>query len=179
MVEAFAQLAGEPGREALRLRVAGYLAPKDRAWFAALAARLGELGLADRFEHVGEVDLAGKVSFLRSLDVLAVPTVYREPKGLFALEAMANGVPVVVPRHGSFPEMLEETGGGLLVEPGSAEALAARAARRCSTTRRGGSSSAAAAAPRSSPAGARRRWRAPRRRCSPRPVRTAGALAMT
>jgi len=31
----------------------------------------------------------------------------------------------VVPRHGSFPEMLEETGGGLLVEPGSAEALAA------------------------------------------------------
>jgi glycosyltransferase involved in cell wall biosynthesis len=37
---------------------------------------------------------------------------------------MANGVPVVVPRHGSFPEMLEETGGGLLVEPGSAEALA-------------------------------------------------------
>jgi len=125
LVDAFAQLAREPGRESLRLRVAGYLAPKDRAWFAALAARLAERGLADRFEHVGEVDLAGKVSFLRSLDVLAVPTVYREPKGLFALEAMANGVPVVVPRHGSFPEMLEETGGGLLVEPGSPEALAA------------------------------------------------------
>ncbi|HET9768223.1 MAG TPA: glycosyltransferase family 4 protein [Thermoanaerobaculia bacterium] len=125
LVEALAQLAGEPGRESLRLRVAGYLAPKDSAWFAALGARLAELGLADRFDHVGEVDLGGKVSFLRSLDVLAVPTVYREPKGLFALEAMANGVPVVVPRHGSFPEMLEETGGGLLVEPGSTDSLAA------------------------------------------------------
>jgi len=125
LVDAFARLAGEPGREALRLRVAGYLGGKDRAWFAALVARVGELGLADRFEHVGEVDLEGKVSFLRSVDVLAVPTVYREPKALFALEAMANAVPVVMPRHGSFPEMLEETGGGILVEPGSAESLAA------------------------------------------------------
>ena len=31
----------------------------------------------------------------------------------------------MLPRHGSFPEMIEETGGGLLVEPGSAEALVA------------------------------------------------------
>jgi glycosyltransferase involved in cell wall biosynthesis len=125
LVDAFAQLAVEAGRESLRLRVAGYLGPKDRAYFDALVERLGKRGLAARFEHVGEVDLAGKVSFLRSIDLLAVPTVYPEPKGLFALEAMASGVPVVVPRHGSFPEMLAETGGGLLVEPGSAEALAA------------------------------------------------------
>ena len=124
LVEAFAKLAGEPGRESLRLGVAGYLGPKDRAYFAGLVRRLGECGLAARFEHVGEVDLEGKVGFLRSLDLLAVPTVYREPKGLFALEAMANAVPVVLPRHGSFPEMMEETGGGLLVEPGSVEALA-------------------------------------------------------
>jgi glycosyltransferase involved in cell wall biosynthesis len=41
------------------------------------------------------------------------------------LEALANGVPVVQPRHGSFPELLEATGGGVLVEPENAEALAA------------------------------------------------------
>jgi glycosyltransferase involved in cell wall biosynthesis len=61
---------------------------------------------------------------LQSLDVLSVPTVYREPNGLYVLEALANGVPVVQPRHGSFPELIEETGGGLLVEPGDADALA-------------------------------------------------------
>jgi len=38
---------------------------------------------------------------------------------------MANGVPVVEPAHGSFPEMIEETGGGILVAPGSDDALAA------------------------------------------------------
>ena len=125
LLDAFAELAGEPGRETLRLRVAGYLGPKDRAWLDGLMARVASRGLSSRVDLVGEVDLAGKVGFLRSLDVLAVPTVYREPKGLFALEAMASGVPVVLPRHGSFPEMIEETGGGLLVEPGSAAAIAA------------------------------------------------------
>ena len=64
------------------------------------------------------------MAFLQSVDVFSVPTRYVEPKGLFLLEAMACGVPVVQPRHGAFPEMIERTSGGLLVEPGSAESLA-------------------------------------------------------
>ena len=40
------------------------------------------------------------------------------------LEAMARGVPVVQPAHGSFPELLGLTGGGVLVPPGDASALA-------------------------------------------------------
>ena len=40
------------------------------------------------------------------------------------LEAMANGVPVVQPRRGAFPEMLARTGGGLLVEPDDPGSLA-------------------------------------------------------
>ncbi|MCA9267099.1 MAG: glycosyltransferase family 4 protein, partial [Planctomycetales bacterium] len=55
---------------------------------------------------------------------LSVPTEYHEPKGLFVLEALAAGVPVVQPQHGAFPEMLTATGGGLLVRPGDAEHLA-------------------------------------------------------
>ena len=39
---------------------------------------------------------------------------YHEPKGLYLLEAMASGVPVVQPNHGAFPEMLRKTGGGIL-----------------------------------------------------------------
>ena len=49
--------------------------------------------------------------------MLSVPTVYKEPKGLFVLEALAAGVPVVQPRHGAFPELLERIPGGVLVEP--------------------------------------------------------------
>ena len=75
-------------------------------------------GLHGEFRYHGTVDRAGKIAFLRRIDVLSVPSPYAEPKGLYLLEAMANGVPWVQPRHGAFPEMLEKTGGGLLFEPG-------------------------------------------------------------
>jgi glycosyltransferase involved in cell wall biosynthesis len=39
-------------------------------------------------------------------------------------EALARGVPVVQPAHGSFPELIAQTGGGVLVPPGDAQALA-------------------------------------------------------
>jgi glycosyltransferase involved in cell wall biosynthesis len=72
---------------------------------------------------VGEVDLAGKLTLLDTSDVLCVPTAYAEAKGLYVLEALARGIPVVLPSHGSFPELVERTGGGVLVPPGNAKAL--------------------------------------------------------
>jgi len=56
--------------------------------------------------------------------VLSVPATYDEPKGMFLLEAMACGVPVVQPRRGGFTEIVETTGGGELVEPDNADSLA-------------------------------------------------------
>jgi len=124
LVDAFRLLAAaRPGK--VRLRVAGYLGERDKPYLKDLEARISKWGLAGSYEYVGEVDRDEKIRFLQSLDLLSVPTTYREPKGLFVLEALANGVPVVQPRHGGFPELIEATGGGLLVEPGSPEALAA------------------------------------------------------
>ena len=52
--------------------------------------------------------------FLARGDVFSMPAPYHEPKGLYLLEAMACGVPVVQPDHGAFPEILARTGGGVL-----------------------------------------------------------------
>jgi len=125
LLDAFHELARSVGRAAVRLRVAGYLGPRDRPWAERLRRQVGAWGLEDRVDWVGEVDRTHKIDFLRSLHVLSVPATYREPKGLYVLEALAAGVPVVEPRHGAFPELLEATGGGVLFEPGSASALAA------------------------------------------------------
>ncbi|HEY3174276.1 MAG TPA: glycosyltransferase family 4 protein [Candidatus Polarisedimenticolia bacterium] len=125
LAKGFRELARKAGKERVFLRAAGYLGPKDRPWFTELRARIAEWGLDDRFEYLGEIDRAGKIGFLSGLDVLSVPATYPESKGLSVLEALANGVPVVQPRDGSFPEMIEATGGGVLFEPGSAEGLAA------------------------------------------------------
>jgi glycosyltransferase involved in cell wall biosynthesis len=107
-----------------RLRVAGHLRPTDQPYLERIRALLRAQHVNRTFEHVGEVDRAGKLEFLRSLHVLSVPTVYHEAKGFYVLEAMACGVPVVQPRHGSFPELLDATGGGLLYDPAEPDALA-------------------------------------------------------
>jgi glycosyltransferase involved in cell wall biosynthesis len=113
-----------PGVSAAQLRIAGYLAPDQRAYLEKAKATLTQAGLGHEFHFHGTVDREAKIAFLQDLDVFSVPTVYVEPKGLFLLEAMACGIPVVQPRHGAFPEIVTKTGGGLLVEPGSAESLA-------------------------------------------------------
>jgi glycosyltransferase involved in cell wall biosynthesis len=124
LVEAFALLSADPALPPLRLKAAGYKSTGDEPYFQAIIERAEKLGIADRFQFDGELDRAAKIAFLQSLDVMSVPTVYRESKGLSVLESLANGVPVVVPRHGSFPEIIEHTGGGLLFEPEHVAGLA-------------------------------------------------------
>jgi glycosyltransferase involved in cell wall biosynthesis len=125
LAEAFALLAGRQGLPPLRLVAAGYLADGDRGYLAGIAGRLAERGLAARFEYRGCLGRAEKIALLQSLDVMSMPTVWPESKGLPVLEAWANGVPVVVPAHGAFTELVADTGGGLLFAPQDPRALAA------------------------------------------------------
>ncbi len=124
LVEAFRRLMQAGGPQSFRLEVAGYLGRKDLAYFEKEVERIRRWGLGESFRYWGEVDRPRKICFLNGLHVLCVPTIYKEPKGLFVLEALANGVPVVEPRHGTFPELLEATGGGILVEENSVDAVA-------------------------------------------------------
>jgi glycosyltransferase involved in cell wall biosynthesis len=124
LADAFLILKKMSDTPACRLRVSGWLGENQRPFLDDIRHRLKRNGLEDSFEHVESPDHASKVQFLQSLDVLSVPTTYREPKGLYVLEALANGIPVVQPRHGSFPELIEKTGGGLLVNPSDPEDLA-------------------------------------------------------
>jgi glycosyltransferase involved in cell wall biosynthesis len=123
---AFRQLAAALGGAGhVRLHVAGYLPPQHRRYLRDVERQLRGWGLAGDYSYAGEVTREEKIAFLAGLDLLAVGTAYPEPKGLYVLEALANGVPVVAPRHGAFPELLAETGGGVLVAPGDPAALAA------------------------------------------------------
>jgi glycosyltransferase involved in cell wall biosynthesis len=124
LVEAFAILNQDRTLPPLRLRVAGYKSTADEPYFQTIVGRIEQLGLRDRFEYAGELDRQSKIAFLQSLDVMAVPTIYRESKGISVLEALANAVPMVLPAHGAFPEYLADTAGGLLCEPENPRSLA-------------------------------------------------------
>lgn len=125
LADAFRILARDEQLPGVRLHAAGYLGAGDRPYLQQIEQRLEREGLGDRFHYAGELDRPGKIAFLHSLDMMSVPTVYRESKGISLLEALANAVPIVVPRHGCFPELIEHTGGGLLHEPEDAPSLAA------------------------------------------------------
>jgi len=124
LADALRLLACDSALPPVRVEAAGYLDEADRPYLDDIRNRLSSDGLGDRFRYHGELDRASKIAFLQSLDLLSLPTVYRESKGLSVLEAWANGVPAVLPDHGAFPEMIADTGGGILHEPHDPAALA-------------------------------------------------------
>ncbi|MEX0678853.1 MAG: glycosyltransferase family 4 protein [Pirellulales bacterium] len=124
LVAAAELLLADPEMPPFRVRAAGYLGRLDRPYLETIQKRTMRWSKPDAFEYAGELTRAQKIAFLQSLDVMSLPTVYRESKGLAVFEALANGVPVVLPEHGAFPEVVKQTGGGLLHRPDDPAALA-------------------------------------------------------
>ncbi|MFT5300286.1 MAG: glycosyltransferase involved in cell wall biosynthesis [Mariniblastus sp.] len=125
LVDSFIKLKSQPNSDHVKLKVAGWLSPENEAYAQSQWDRLAAAGLSDEFEYLGSIDRDSKLDFFRQIDVLSVPTEFQEPKGLYALESLAAGVPVVLPAHGAFPELIAQSGGGALFQPGDTNALAA------------------------------------------------------
>jgi glycosyltransferase involved in cell wall biosynthesis len=124
LAEAYRLLRARTGGSPIRLEAAGYISRAHEPYLDGVRNTLAQAGLDQEFSYRGAVDRDGKLAFLKSIDVLSVPATYDEPKGVFLLEAMASGVPVVQPRRGAFTEIVTRTDGGLLVEPDNPAALA-------------------------------------------------------
>lgn len=124
LIEAVAVLRSDPRMADVRLRVTGGELAQDGPFLREVRSRVAQLGLAGVVEFLPNPDRAGKRAFLRSLSALCVPTRDPEAFGLFVLESLACGVPVVLPRHGSFVELMERLRGGVLHEPRDVGAIA-------------------------------------------------------
>ncbi|MGE3182342.1 MAG: glycosyltransferase family 4 protein [Phycisphaerae bacterium] len=123
LVESFLALRREGHNP--RLLAAGYLGAGDRRYLEKIQKRIAAAGAAEHFEYRGEITRADKIALLHEIDLFSVPTEYPEAKGISILEAMAAGVPVVQPAHGSFPELVQTAGGGVLYAPHDVGALTA------------------------------------------------------
>ena len=96
----------------------------DGAFLKEIRQRLADENLSHDVEILPNPGVEERMDFLRSLSVLSVPAEHKEAFGIYVIEALASGVPVVQPRQGAFPELLESTGGGILYEPNDPNALA-------------------------------------------------------
>lgn len=128
LLNAFIALKKMPGMANARLRLAGSLTPTEQNLFDELKATAAKAGIANDVDFLPNVSREEKVKFLQSLSVLSVPAAYGESFGLYVLEALACGVPVVQPSNAAFPELLAATGGGILCEPNNADDLARKLA---------------------------------------------------
>lgn len=123
LADAYRRLRHRPDVPETKLVAGGYLLDEHKDYLTGIQRRMHDWELDGHFTYAGAPDREGKIALLHSFDVFSVPTTYADPKGMFLLEAMANGLPVVQPRHGAFPEIIARTG-GLLVPPEEPEALA-------------------------------------------------------
>jgi glycosyltransferase involved in cell wall biosynthesis len=124
LCEAYCQLRKKSLLPESRLEVGGYLGPEQRGYLNNIVETMRQAGLSSEFHYHGAVGKKEKTDFYRMLDVFSLPATYDEPKGLSALEAMASGVPVVLPRRAAFIEMIDKTSGGLLFDPADPDSLA-------------------------------------------------------
>ncbi|MBB3206832.1 glycosyltransferase involved in cell wall biosynthesis [Rhodopirellula rubra] len=123
LAEAFERLSRDSANSHITLHAAGWLGEHHRSYLDKILSKISNAGLADRFHYHGSPSLAEKVSLMQSFDLLSVPSPYEDPKGLFLLEAMASGVPVLQPAHGAFVELIEATQGGECFPPEDIDAL--------------------------------------------------------
>ncbi len=124
LVEAYILLKQRGNVPRLKLQIGGSCGPGDESFVKSLRKRLAEAGYIGEVAFFPNLSRAEKLDFLRGLTVFSVPALYGEAFGLYLIEAMAAGIPVVQPRHAAFPELIEATGGGVLCEPGDAKSLA-------------------------------------------------------
>ncbi|MHC4324699.1 MAG: glycosyltransferase family 4 protein [Planctomycetota bacterium] len=124
LVDAFLKLKKNDKLKDAKLRLAGGKRSDDEALLKKIGQKLRSQGIIDDVEFLPDFDRDSRIAFLKSLSVLSVPEKQPVAYGLYVLESLAAGVPVVEPASGVFPELLEMTDGGLLFEPNNIDALA-------------------------------------------------------
>ena len=116
LLDAFAELRRRLPEVRLRIRGDGPLR-------ASVARRVRDHGLGDRVS-LG-FDMAREWHHeLADAWAVVVPSVYREPLGLVAIEAIAHGVPVLASDEGGLAEVVDPGRSGALVSPRDPLALA-------------------------------------------------------
>ena len=123
VVEAYIHIKNRENVPRLKLHIGGSCGPGDEPFVKELRKRLAAAGYIGEVNFSPNLSRGEKIDFLSALTVFSVPASYGEAFGLYLIEAMAAGVPVVQPRTASFTELVEATSGGVLCEPGNAKVL--------------------------------------------------------
>lgn len=124
LVEAFILLKKEKRFSDVNLLLTGGSTGADTDYIKENTSKLEAAGLAGSFEIQEEFEGKARHIFFSRVSMISVPVRNGEAFGLYLIEAMASGVPVVQPRLGAFPEIVGISGGGVVYDYNNPVSLA-------------------------------------------------------
>jgi len=124
LVDAFILLKQKEGFEDVNLVLTGGSTGDDKKLLSDIRHRIREHDLQHQVEFHDDFEEQGLRDYLEKVSVVSVPVRNGEAFGIYLLECMVSGVPVVQPALGAFPEIVGLTGGGVIYQENTPETLA-------------------------------------------------------
>jgi glycosyltransferase involved in cell wall biosynthesis len=123
LIDAFLILKKD-GIPDLELHLCGGYTGSDKQFINEHINRIKDEGFADSLHMYNSFTGMDKQRFFNNIKLMSVPVRKHDAYGLYLLEAISAGVPVVQPATGAFPEIIENTGGGITYNDDTPEQLA-------------------------------------------------------
>ncbi len=124
LVDAFILLKKMPGNEESKLLLTGGSTGDDTHFIAEQKRKIHHAELTDQVVFIHDFSAEKRNAFLDQVTLMTVPVKHGEAFGIYLTEAMAAGIPIVQPALGAFPEIVRDSGGGVIYEPNTPLALA-------------------------------------------------------
>jgi glycosyltransferase involved in cell wall biosynthesis len=128
LVDAFIKLKENPKYSNAKLRITGGKTGDDEKFIGRQVDKLKRIGFQSDIEFIEDFRTEVLGYFFEGLTLLSVPVLEGEAFGLYQLESLASGIPIVQPALGAFPEIVATTGGGAIYKPNTPDALAQKLA---------------------------------------------------
>lgn len=124
LIDAFILLKRDAEYSDVELHLTGGSTGDDKKFIAEMKRRIHLPGLTFAVKYYDDFEEKGLREFFRNVSLVSVPVRKGEAFGIYLLESMASGIPIVQPALGAFPEIVNLSGGGITYEPNTPQALA-------------------------------------------------------
>ena len=124
LVDAFILFKKKPENGSVKLIITGGSTGDEQEFMKGIRNKITKAGITEDIIFHKDFENEGRHEFFSKVSLISVPVLEGEAFGMYLLEAMASGVPVVQPALGAFPEIVGLSEGGIIYQPNEPEELA-------------------------------------------------------